>query len=128
MPQLQPDIMIVNGANQQRCHSGTVCTKNVRIDLIPYKSGVLPICFLLLYGTANTAHPGLCSMYNTGDLIFPAKVGDTGFMAIGYNAQVDPRIFHPAYPKQQLCRGGILRIGEHGIIKIHQQKCDLPIL
>ena len=135
MTQLQPDIMIVNGFDQDGCDPGAIAPQHIGKDLIAGQRSSLRRNAESIQALTDPLGERLLRMGNAGNAILLTELPDTIPLAIGNHANLDVGTYHVTQPFFHSLRRNIGGIRNDGIIKIqHQQfnattfqqfRCDL---
>ena len=94
MPCLQPEIMIVNGLDQDGPHAAAVCTEGIGKDLIAYQRRLIGRNAIVGKALLNTSAEGFFRM---GDAIQPvgsAEFSDPIPFTVGNHTHLDIRTIH----------------------------------
>ena len=128
MAQLQPDIMIVDGANQNGSHARIVSTEGIRKDLIAHQRSFLRCNAILRKAFPDALGEGFLRTDDATDAILVAEDFYTVTLAVGNNAELNLRITHFPQPCGHFVRWDIGGIRHDGIIKIHHEQADITHL
>ena len=91
MAEFQPEIMIVNGVNQNRHHTGKIPAQGVRIDLISHNCSLRSGNTISLQTLPDPSGAGLGRMGDAGNLIGFAEYLNPILVAVGHHAQLNTR-------------------------------------
>ena len=83
MTQLQPDIMIVNGLDQNGGHAAAVAGQSVGEDLVTDNGGFLRLCAKNSAGGFKTFGKGFCAFINKRNTNLFCKRFDPFFAVVG---------------------------------------------
>ena len=121
---LQPEIMVIDGLDQNRGHAGTISTKGVRIDLITYQCRLRSRHLEFLQALPDAPGEGLAGMSDTLQAVLTAELRDPVAMAVGYDAKDDILGLHHIEPLPPLLRWNAGGIGDDRIVKVQHQEFD----
>lgn len=127
MTKLQPNVMQVDGLDQNGGCSGAVGAQNVRKNLISRQSRLLRFGVKAGQTLVDPTAGGLLGVGDARDVVCPAKTCGLVLLAVGHHAESDTALLHPVDPGQQLLCGDLRGVGQHGIVEIQHQKVDSPL-
>ena len=123
---LQPEIVIVDGADQNGGHADAVRAKGIGVDLIAHQRGVLCRDVIFRQTLPDALGKWLFRVGDAVQTMLPAETGHPVFVAVGDDAHGDVRLLHPVQPRRHLRRGNVSGVGHDGIVKIQHQQPDIP--
>lgn len=127
MPQPEPDIVKMNGANQNRNDIGGICSQHISVYLVTHQSDA-PCMGIQRNGFADAAGERFCCMCHTANSMTGTKIRRTLSLCVGHNTKTDPCLLHGLKPGFHRRRRVIPCIGHNGIIKIQQQDIDAVLV
>jgi len=126
MPQLQPNIVIVNGLYQNGSHTAAVGAQGIRKDLIAHQGALFWVSTKLCKAFSDALGEGLAGMGDAGKIIFRGKDLDAVLVAVGYDTKFDITLLHLDKPIFHLPGRNTGGIRHDGIVKIQHQQFDAP--
>ena len=122
----QPEIMIVDGPDQNRSHTGAVAGDGIGIDLVTYQGSLLRGNLKLLQALPDAPGTGLPGPGDAVQIVVLTESRNTAAAGIGNHAQQHIGLQHIAQPIFHLFRGNVGGIGHDGVVEIHHQQADIP--
>ena len=128
MSQLQPDIMIIDGANQNWHYACIIGAEGIGIDLVAHQRSVGRQHTIFLQTLPDSLGKWLLGVGDAVNAVLVTENLDTVIVTIGHHANPDLRSIHSLQPRGHLLRRHIGRIRDNGVVKIHHQQFDLMLL
>ena len=124
MPCFQPEIMIINGLDQNRLDTAAIGTQGVRKDLVTGQGAFLRRNVELCKALRDALGEGFPGMGDAGDIPPVAEDLHPVLVGVGHHAKPDGGILHHPQPCSHFLRGDAGGIGYDGIVEIQHQKFD----
>ena len=124
MPCFQPEIMIVDGFDQNRPHTCAICAQHIREDLIADQRTSSRRHLVASQAGFDTLRKGLICVGDAIDAVGLAEGFDPVFMAVRNHTQGNFRLGHHLQPPGHLLGRLAGGIRHDGVIKIQHQKAD----
>ena len=124
--ELQPNVVQVDGLDQNGEGSGAVGAQHVGEDLVPRQSGLGGFGPVAGQALADAPASGLFGAGDAADVVGLAEVGGLRLFAVGDHAQLNVPPLHPVEPGQQLRLRHPGGVGQHGVVEVQHQKPNAP--
>ena len=123
---LQPEIVIVDGADHNGGHADAVRAKGIGVDLIAHQRRIFRGNVIFCQTLPDTLGKGFLRAGDAVQAALLTKARHPILVAVGDDAHGDVRLLHPVQPRRHFRRGNVGGVGHNGIVKIQHQQPDIP--